>query len=57
MNMTHQYIKRSNSQVCNEPLFGDRIVRWLYHPVRENAPRLFRLLTGAGATKAWLLQL
>jgi phosphatidylserine decarboxylase len=52
MEITHQYINRSNRQVCNEPLFGDRIIRWLYHPIRENAPRLFNLLTSAGTTKA-----
>lgn len=52
MNITHQYINRSTRQVCDEPLFGDRIIRWLYHPVRENAPRLFHLLTGANTTKA-----
>ncbi|PLY01449.1 MAG: phosphatidylserine decarboxylase [Desulfuromonas sp.] len=52
MDGTHQYISRHTGRVCNEPLFSDRIVRWLYHPVRENAPQLFRLLTGAGATRA-----
>jgi len=52
MEITHQYINRSNKQVCNEPLFGDRIIRWLYHPIRENSPRLFHLLTSARTTKA-----
>lgn len=52
MQMIHQYIDRNNGQVCNEPLFGDRIITWLYHPIRENTPRLFRLLTGARSTKA-----
>ncbi len=46
MELTHQYIDRTSGRVCNEPLFGDRIVRWLYHPLRENAPGLFRLITG-----------
>jgi len=46
MELTHQYIERSSGRVCDEALFGDRIVRWLYHPVREKAPQLFRLLTG-----------
>ncbi len=46
MQATHQYIERSSGQICDEPLFGDRIVRWLYHPVREKAPQLFKLLTG-----------
>ena len=51
MNLTHQYIERSSGRICDEPLFGDRIVRWLYHPVRENAPRLFKLLTGSRASQ------
>ena len=46
MELTHQYIDRTSGRVCDEPLFGDKIVRWLYHPFRENAPGLFRLLTG-----------
>lgn len=46
MEMTHQYIERSSGKVCNEALFGDRLIRWLYHPVREKAPQLFRLFTG-----------
>ncbi len=46
MELTHQYIDRTSGRVCNEPLFGDKIVRWLYHPLRENAPGLFRLVTG-----------
>ncbi|NOY12514.1 MAG: phosphatidylserine decarboxylase [Deltaproteobacteria bacterium] len=46
MKLTHQYIERSSGRVCDEPLFGDRLVRWLYHPVREKAPQLFKLLTG-----------
>ena len=51
MAVIHQYIDRNSGQVCNEPLFGDRIIRWLYHPVRENAPRLFHLLTGPWTTR------
>lgn len=51
MAIVHQYIDRSSRRVCNEPLFGDRIIKWLYHPVRENAPRLFNLLTGPTTTK------
>jgi len=46
MELTHQYIERSSGRICDEPLFGDRIIRWLYHPVREKAPQLFNLLTG-----------
>ena len=51
MELTHQYIERSSGRVCDEPLFGDRIVRWLYHPVRERAPQLFKLLTGPRSTQ------
>lgn len=51
MELTHQYIDRSSGRICNEPLFGDRIVRWLYHPVREKAPQLFKLLTGRNTSQ------
>lgn len=46
----HQYIERDSGLVHTEPLFADRLVRLLYHPVRENAPLLFRALTGARAS-------
>lgn len=51
MELIHQYIERGSGRVCDEPLFGDRVIRWLYHPVREKAPQLFRLLTGTQATR------
>jgi phosphatidylserine decarboxylase len=51
MEPTHQYIERFSGRICNEPLFGDRIVHWLYHPLREKAPQLFKLLTGARTTQ------
>lgn len=51
MELTHQYIERGSGRVCDEPLFGDRVIRWLYHPVREKAPQLFRLLTGTQTTR------
>ena len=44
---THQYIERESGAVCTEKLYGDRLINLLYHQVRENAPLLFRLLTGA----------
>jgi len=47
----HQYIERDSGLVHTEPLFADRLVRLLYHPVRENAPLLFRALTGARASR------
>ena len=51
MSLTHQYIERTSGRVCNEPLFADRIVQWLYDPVREKAPQLFQLLTGSRVSK------
>jgi phosphatidylserine decarboxylase len=50
-NMPHQYIARDSGALCDEPFFGDRLVRLLYHGVRENAPALFRLLTSPRATE------
>lgn len=52
MSFVHQYIERNSGRRCDEPLFGDRVVRWLYDPVRENAPALFRLFTGAYTSNA-----
>ena len=50
MQTTHQYIERESGEVCTERLFGDRLIKLLYHGVRENAPYLFRLLTSARAS-------
>ncbi len=49
MNMTaqHQYIERESGEVRTEKLYGDRLIRLLYHEVRENAPLLFRICTSA----------
>jgi phosphatidylserine decarboxylase len=41
----HQYIERGSGRVVTERLFGDRMVRLLYHGVRENSTTLFRMLT------------
>lgn len=46
----HQYIERDSGALCDEPFFGDRLVKLLYHQVRENAPALFRMLTSARTT-------
>jgi phosphatidylserine decarboxylase len=43
--MQHQYIERDSGRVVTERLFGDRMVRMLYHGVRENNTALFRMLT------------
>ncbi len=39
----HQYIDRRTGRVCEERLFKDSVVRWLYDDVRENAPALYRM--------------
>jgi phosphatidylserine decarboxylase len=44
--LTHQYINK-HSEVIDETLFADRIVQWLYSSARENAPQVFKALTGA----------
>lgn len=43
----HQYIERETGAIRDERLFGDRIVRLLYHGARENAPFLFRMATSS----------
>jgi phosphatidylserine decarboxylase len=45
--MQHQYVERDSGRVRTEPLFGDRLIRLLYHGARENAPVMFRLLTSS----------
>ncbi len=50
MRSTHQYVDRSTGQVVTEKLFGDRIVRFLYSSAREQAPDLFRMVTGPHCT-------
>lgn len=45
--MQHQYIERDSGRVVTERLLGDRMVRLLYHGVRENSTSLFRLLTSS----------
>nr|WP_320050940.1 phosphatidylserine decarboxylase [uncultured Desulfuromonas sp.] len=51
--MTHQYIARASGQVHDETLYADRLVRWMYHPLREKGPSLFKALTGPRAS-SWL---
>lgn len=41
----HHYVDRNNCSVQTERLYGNRIIRFLYSPVREHAPSLFRVLT------------
>ena len=46
----HQYVRRESGTVLTEDLFGDRVVSFLYSRARENAPTLFRALTGRRAS-------
>jgi phosphatidylserine decarboxylase len=48
---THQYVERHSGRICDETLFGDRVIRALYDPVREKVPALFNLLTGPASSK------
>lgn len=43
----HQYVDRTGNEVLTEELFGDRIVNFLYSNIREKAPNLFKIVTGA----------
>lgn len=45
--MQHQYIERDSGRIVTEQLLGDRMVRLLYHGVRENNTALFRMLTSS----------
>jgi phosphatidylserine decarboxylase len=45
--MQHQYIERVSGRVITEQLIGDRMVRLLYHNVRESNTALFRLFTSS----------
>ncbi|MBN1141915.1 MAG: phosphatidylserine decarboxylase [Deltaproteobacteria bacterium] len=53
MPAAHQYIERESGAIRQERLFNDALVRFLYHPVREKAPLLFRKLTEARLS-SWL---
>ena len=46
----HQYIDRRTGNVRTERLFGDGLVGFLYSRIRENAPRMFRLLTSRSSS-------
>jgi phosphatidylserine decarboxylase len=42
----HQYIERETLSISTERLYWDRVIGFLYSKVRENAPALFRIVTG-----------
>ena len=44
--MIHQYLVRETGAVATEQLIADRFVRFAYNRLREQAPTLFRALTG-----------
>ncbi len=48
--LQHQYIERDSGRVTTETLLGDKMVRLLYHQVRENSTTMFRLLTSNRAS-------
>jgi phosphatidylserine decarboxylase len=43
----HQYIDRASGSIRDERLYWDSLVSFIYSDVREAAPNLFRVLTGA----------
>ncbi len=43
----HQYLERETGRVLSENLYWDGVIRFLYSSLRENAPALFRAVTGA----------
>ena len=45
----HQYIQRHTGRIVTERLFSDWIIHLLYAHTRENAPRMFNLLTARRA--------
>jgi phosphatidylserine decarboxylase len=45
--MQHQYIERDSGHVVTEQLLADRMIRLLYHGVRENSAGFFKLLTSS----------
>jgi len=45
--LAHQYVDRTSGRVCDERLYWDSVIRFLYSSVRERAPRLFDVLTSS----------
>lgn len=48
--LRHQYIERASGKVRTERLYSDAVVRALYSEVRENAPALYRMVTGSAGS-------
>jgi phosphatidylserine decarboxylase len=53
MSMIHQYIDRCSGRTHTENLVADQWVHWLYGPVREKAPVVFKALISPRTTR-WL---
>ena len=51
----HQYIQRHTGRVVTERLLSDRIIHLLYAHARENAPRMFDMLTSRRANDGYAL--
>lgn len=49
--VAHEYIDRASGAVRAEALYRDRLVQFLYGPVREHAPAMFRLLLSGWNTR------
>jgi phosphatidylserine decarboxylase len=47
----HQYVDRQSGRVCTERLHADAMVRFLYGPIREQMPWMFRALLSARHTR------
>jgi phosphatidylserine decarboxylase len=45
--MLHQYVERESRTVRSESMLGNRGIRFIYSHLRENAPLMFRAVTGA----------
>lgn len=48
---THQYIERKTGDVRTERLYQDKTLLFIYDEVRERIPAMFRMLTGARASR------
>jgi len=49
--LQHQYIERDSGAIVTEQLLGDRMVRLLYHQIRESSTALFNLLTSSWSSQ------
>lgn len=44
---SHQYVDRTSGTVITEKLIGDKTISFLYNTVREQAPAMFKAVTGS----------